>query len=87
MGKTTSMNVVDGLNELLGVVAHDALLERTRVRHVVEELATVDQLADDVGDGDLISILLVPDGVLVELEVFDDVLVVERLHRLHLVAQ
>ena len=87
MGKATSVDVMNGLNELLGVVAHDALLERPRVRHVVEELATVDQLADYVGDGDLISILLVPDGVLVELEVFDDVLVVERLHRLHLVAQ
>jgi hypothetical protein len=40
----------------------------------------VDQLAHDVGNGDLFSILLVPDGVLVEFEVFDDVLVVERLH-------
>ena len=87
MGETLGVDVVDGLDQLLGVVAHDALLERARVRHVVEELATVDQLADDVGDGDLISILLVPDGVLVELEVLDDVLVVERLHRLHLVAQ
>lgn len=87
MGETLGVDIVDGLDQLLGVVAHDALLERPRVRHVVEELATVDQLADDVGDGDLISILLVPDGVLVELEVFDDVLVVERLNRLHLVAQ
>lgn len=87
MGETLGVDIVDGLDQLLGVVAHDALLERPRVRHVVEELATVDQLADDVSDGDLISILLVPDGVLVELEVFDDVLVVERLNRLHLVAQ
>ena len=87
MGETLGVDIVDGLDQLLGVVAHDALLERPRVRHVVKELATVDQLADDVSDGDLISILLVPDGVLVELEVFDDVLVVERLNRLHLVAQ
>ena len=87
MGEALGVDIVDRLDQLLGVVAHDALLERPRVRHVVEELATVDQLADDVGDGDLFSILLGPDGVLVELEVFDDVLVVERLHRLHLVAQ
>ena len=87
MGEALGVDIVDRLDQLLGVVAHDALLERPRVRHVVEELATVDQLADDVGDGDLFSILLGPDGVLVELEVFDDVLVVERLHRLNLVAQ
>ena len=87
MGETLGVDIVDGLDQLLGVVAHDALLERARVCHVVEELATVDQLADNVGDLHLLAILLVPRRTLVELEVLDDVLVVQRLDRLHLIAQ
>ena len=87
MGKTTSMNVVDGLNELLGVVAHDAFTEGSRVCHIVEELATVDKLADDVGDLNFLAALLMPDGTLIELEILHDVTVVQGLHGLHLVAE
>ena len=67
---------MDGLNELLGVVAHDALIERTRVSDIVEELAAMDKLTDDVGDLDFLSCLLVPDGILIELEILHDVTVV-----------
>ena len=76
MGKAASVDVMDGLNELLGVVAHDALIEGSRVSDIVEELATVDKLADDVGDLDFLSSLLVPDGILIELEILHDVTVV-----------
>ena len=47
----------------------------------------MNQLAHDVGDSDLLSIFLVPDRVLVEFKVLDYVLVVQRLHRLHLIAK
>ena len=87
MGKTTSMNVVDGLNELLGVVAHDAFTEGSRVCHIVEELATVDKLADDVGDLNFLAGLLMPNGTLIEFEILNDVTVVQGLHGLHLVAE
>ena len=87
MGKATSVDVVDGLNELLGVVAHDALIEGSRVSDIVEELATMDKLADDVGDLDFLSSLLVPDGILIELEILHDVTVVQGLHGLNLVAE
>ena len=87
MGKTTSMNVVDGLNELLGVVAHDAFTEGSRVCHIVEELATVDKLADDVGDLNFLASLLMPNGTLIEFEILHDVTVVQGLHGLHLVAE
>ena len=76
MGKATSVDVMDGLNELLGVVADDALIEGSRVSDIVEELTTVDKLADDVGDLDFLSSLLVPDGILIELEILHDVTVV-----------
>jgi hypothetical protein len=78
---------MDGLNELLGVVAHDAFIEGSRVCHIVEELATVDKLADNICDLDFLSGLLMPDGILIELEILHDVTVVQGLHRLHLVAE
>ena len=87
MGKTTSMNIVDGLNELLGVVAHDAFTEGSRVCHIVEELATVDKLADDVGDLNFLAGLLMPNGTLIKFEILHDVTVVQGLHGLHLVAE
>ena len=87
MGKATGMDVMDGLDELFGVIAHDAFIEGARVSNIVEELATVDKLADDVCDLHLLSVLLVPDGILIELEVLDDVTVVQGLHGLHLVAE
>jgi hypothetical protein len=78
---------MDGLNKLLGVVAHDALIEGSRVSDIVKELATVDKLADDVGDLDFLSSLLVPDGILIELEILHDVTVVQSLHGLNLIAE
>ena len=87
MGETTSMNVMDGLNELLGVVAHDAFIEGSRISNIVEELATVDKLADDVGDLNLLTGLLMPDGTFIELEILHDVTVVQSLNGLHLVAK
>jgi len=87
VGKATGMDVMDGLNELLGVVAHDTLVEGSRVCHIVEELATVDKLADDVCDLNLLSVLLVPDGILIELEILHDVTVVQGLNGMHLIAE
>ena len=85
--ETLSVDVVNRLDQLLRVVTHNALIEGARVGYVVEELTTVDKLADDVGDLDLLAILFLPDGVLVEFVILDDVLVVEGLHRLNLVLQ
>ena len=87
MRETLGVNVVDRLDQLLGVVPDDALLEGARVGHVVEKLATVDQLADDVGDLDLLTIFLVPDGILIELVVLDHMLMIQRLHALHLILE
>ena len=87
MSKATGMDVMDGLNELFGVVAHDAFIEGSRVSNIVEELATVDKLADDVCDLNFLSALLVPDGILIELEILHDVTVVQSLNGLHLVAE
>lgn len=77
--ESLSVNVVDGLDELLGVVAHNLLVEGARVGNIVEELASMDKLAHDVSNLHLLTILFVMDGAFIELEVFDDMLVVERL--------
>ena len=87
MCKALSVDVVDGLDELLGVVTNDAFFEWTRVGDVVEKLTAVDELTDDVGDIDLITILLVPDSVLVELVVLHDVLVIQGLNGLDFVTE
>ena len=54
---------------------------------VVEELASMDKLAHDVSNLHLLTILFVMDGAFIELEVFDDMLVVERLDWLNLVSK
>lgn len=79
MSKTAGVDVVHSLDELLGVVTDDLLVEWTRVSHVVKKLSTMNQLANNVSDLDLFTIFLVPDGVLVEFKIFDNVLVVESL--------
>jgi len=87
VGKAASVDVMDGLNELFGVVAHDALIKGSRVCNIIEELATVDKLTDNVGDLNFLSALLVPDGIFIELEILHDVTVVQGLHGLHLIAE
>lgn len=87
MCESLGMNVVDGLNELFGVVADDALLEGARVGDVVKQLTAVDKLTDDVGHGDLLAIFLVQSRVLVEFEVLHDVFMVEGLDRLNFILQ
>ena len=87
MGKATGMDIMDGLNELFGVVAHDTFIEGARVSYIVEELATVDKLADDVCDLNFLAALLMPDGTLIELEILHDMTVVQSLNGLHLVAE
>lgn len=73
------MNVVDGLDELLGVVAHNSLTEGARVGNIIEKLAARHKLTYDVGDLDKVSILLFPCSVLVEFKVLDDVAMLEAL--------
>ena len=47
----------------------------------------MDKLADDVCDLHLLSVLLVPDGILIELEILHDVTVVQGLNGMHLIAE
>ena len=81
------VDVVDCLDQLLGVVANHGLLEGARVGYVVEKLATGDQLLDNVGHWHLLSRLLGHNRVLIEFEVLDDVFVFEGLHRVDLVLE
>ena len=85
--ETLGVNVVNRLNQLLSIVAHDALLEGARVRHIVEKLTSVHQLTHNVSHLDLLAIFLVPNGILIELVVLHHMLMVQRLHTLHLVFQ
>ena len=87
MGEALGVNVVDGLNELLGVVADNLLVEGARVGNIIEELATWHKLANDVGDLDKLTVLLFPGRVLVELEVLYDVAMLKALNRFDLVLE
>ena len=87
MGEAACVNVVDRLDQLLGVVTDNFLTERTRVGDIVEKLTARDKLGGNVGDWDLLAVLLVPDGVLLEFEIFDNVFVLQGLHRLNLVLE
>lgn len=87
MSETLCVDVVNGLDELLGVVAHNSLVEGAGVGDVVEQLTAMDKLANDVGNLDLSATLFVPDSILVKLEIFHDMLVVEGLNRLYFISQ
>ena len=87
MSETLCVDVVNGLDELLGVVAHNSLVEGARVGDVVEQLTAMDKLANDVSNLDLSATLFVPDSILVKLEIFHDMLVVEGLNRLYFISQ
>lgn len=75
MSEAASMDVVNSLDELLSVVAGDAFSEWPRVGNKVEELTAWHKLTNDVGNLDLLAVLLVPHSVLVELEILEHVLV------------
>lgn len=87
MSETTRVDVVDRLDELLCVVAADFLTERARVRYVVKKLTARDQLADNVGYLDLLTVLFGPNRALVKLEVLKNMFVVKHVDRLNFVAQ
>ena len=87
MRESFRVDVMDGLDELLRVVAHYALLEGTRVGDVIEKLTTWDKLAHDECYLHKLATLLFPGGVPVELVVLDNVTVLESLDRLDLVLQ
>lgn len=78
------VDVVHTLEDLLEVVLADGLREGSRVGDVVEQLAALNLLLGDVGYFDLLAILLVHDGMLLELEVPHDVLVRQLVGRLNL---
>ena len=77
MREALGVDVVDTLEHLLEEVTADGLSEGARVGNVVEKLTSWDHFLSDVGNLDLLSTLLVPNCVLLEFKVFDDVLVVE----------
>lgn len=87
MSETLCVDVVNGLDELLGVIAHNSLVEGAGVGDVVEQLTAMDKLANDVSNLDLSATLFVPDSILVKLEIFHDMLVVEGLNRLYFISQ
>lgn len=87
VGESLCVDVMHRLNELLGVVSDDSLVEGARVGDIVKQLATVDKFTDNVGYLDLITALFVPHGILVKLEILHNVLVIQSLNRLDLVSQ
>lgn len=87
MGESLRVDVVHRLNELLGVVSDDSLVEGARVGYIVKQLTTVDKFADNVGYLDLVTVLFVPHGILIELEILHNVLVIQSLNRLDLISQ
>ena len=60
MGEALGVDVVQSLQHLLEVVAADALAERARIGHVVEELTSQDWLLRNVRHWDLVATLFVP---------------------------
>ena len=87
MSESFSVNIVNGLDQLFGIISDDSLIEGARIGNVVKQLSAMDKFADNVSNGDLLAAFLVPDGILVEFEILYDVFVVESLHRLNFVAQ
>lgn len=71
------VDVVDALQDLLEEILADFLREGARVRDVVEELTASDHLLSNVGDLDLLSVLLIHGRVLLELEILDNVSMVK----------
>lgn len=87
MRETTRVDVVDSLDELLGVVSGDTLAEGPRVCDEVEKLTARNKLANDIGNFDLLSVLFVPNGAFIEFKIFEDVLVIKHVDRLNFVAE
>lgn len=79
MSEATSVDVVNGLDELLGIVAGDALAEWARVGYKVKQFTTWNELTDDVCNLKLVAVLLRPNGAFIEFEVLEDVLMVEHV--------
>lgn len=78
------MNVVDAAKHLLEIELAHRLGEGARIGHVVEKLTAWYHLLDNVGNLDLFSTLLGPDGSLFELVVFDNVLMLQACRGFHL---
>lgn len=58
VSESLGVDVVNGLDELFGVVTHDGLIEGAGVRNVVKKLAAWHKLLNDVSHVDLLAILL-----------------------------
>ena len=63
MRESFRVDVMNGLDELLRVVAHNALLEGTRVGDVIKKLTTWDKLAHDECYLHKLATFLFPGGV------------------------
>ena len=87
MRKSLRVDIVDALEDLLEVVLGDSLRERSRVGHVVKELAARDHFLYDVRDLDLLAVLLDHRSVLLELKVLYHVLKIKRSRRVNLLLE
>ena len=87
MSKAFGVDVVDRLNQLFSVVTDNSLAEGARVSNIVEQLATWNKFLSEISYRNLFTILFGHYSAFVELEVFDNVLVVHIRDRLNLVTE
>ena len=87
MGESFGVYVVDCLNKLLGIVAHDGFSKRARVCYVVKQFASWYKFLNDICHTDRLAVFLGHNGICVELEVFDDVAMIEVSYRSDFVLQ
>ena len=73
MHNALAMNVVNSLNQLLGVVVHDLGLHGACLLNDIEEGAIGRQVCDQGADLGLVSTGITPSGTFNDLVKFDDV--------------
>ena len=78
------MDVFNTVENLLGVISGYRLGKRARVCDVIKELSTRYHFLGNVGNLDLTAILFYQRGVILKIEVFDNMLVVKIVYHFHL---